>query len=219
MKPPVDGLEVAASAVPLTVAAVRAAFTPAVAPAGPSAPVAADVVAAAVLLTLVPVDERGDNSPAGVVLIRRAAHLRQNPGEIGFPGGRIESGEQPLAAALREAEEEVALSRGDIDVLGRLSPLTRTRSADLIMPFVAASNGRLELEANPDEVEAILLVPLAELLAPGCYWQERWDADDSPAQTMHFFDLGEDLIWGATSKMLYALFLRLLRGRDTSPVL
>ena len=75
------------------------------------------------------------------------------------------------------------------------------------------------LRANPEEVEAVLVVPLAELVAPGRYWQERWDEGESPTCTMHFFDLGEDVIWGATAGMLYTLLLRLLRGRETSPLL
>jgi len=165
---------------------------------------------AAVLVTLVATDERAGDSPASVVLIRRAAHLRANPGEIAFPGGRIEAGELPLQAALREAEEEVALKPGDIDVLGRLSSLGHPLRSAPIVPFVAAARSRLVLEANPGEVDCVLSVPLAQLVAPGCYWQERWERAGEPARSMHFFDLGEDVIWGATAEMLHALFLRLL---------
>jgi len=63
----------------------------------------AGAAGAAVLIVLVPCDESDSDSPVSVVLIRRAAHLRANPGEVAFPGGRIEPGEDPLAAALREA--------------------------------------------------------------------------------------------------------------------
>ena len=59
----------------------------------------------------------------------------------------------------------------------------------------------------------MLIVPLAELVAPGRYWQERWDAAGAPDRTMHFFDLGEDVIWGATAWMLYLFLFRLLRGQ------
>ena len=130
---------------------------------------------AAVLIALVPCDERGGDSPLSVVLIRRAAHLRANPGEIAFPGGRIEPGEPPLAAALREAEEEVALSADAVEVLGELSSLGRPLRSAPILAFVAAARSRPVLEANPDEVDCVLLVPLAELVALGRYWQERWD--------------------------------------------
>ena len=94
---------------------------------------------AAVLITLMSEDERGSDSPASVVLIRRAAHLRANPGEIAFPGGRIETGEVPLAAALREAEEEVALGADSLDVLGELSSLGHPLRSAPIVPFVAAA--------------------------------------------------------------------------------
>ena len=165
---------------------------------------------AAVLIVLVPCDGSDNDSAVSVVLIRRAAHLRANPGEIAFPGGRIEPGETPLAAALREAEEEVALPASAVDVLGELPSLGRPRHSAPILAFVAAARARPDLEPNPDEVDCVLVVPLAELIVPGCYWQERWDRAEGPALTMHFFDLGEDVIWGATAQMLHALFLCLL---------
>ena len=166
-------------------------------------------VGAAVLITLMPADELGSDSQASVVLIRRARHLRANPGEIAFPGGRIEPGEAPLAAALREAEEEVALDPDGLDVLGELSSLGHPLRSAPIVPFVAAARSRLSLEANPGEVDCVLCVPLVALVAPGRYWQERWDRAGDPSRTMHFFDLGEDVIWGATAEMLHGLFLRL----------
>jgi 8-oxo-dGTP pyrophosphatase MutT (NUDIX family) len=159
-----------------------------------------------------PQDDRGGDSQASVVLIRRAAHLRANPGEIAFPGGRIEPGEMPLQAALREAEEEVALNCDGLEVLGELSSLGHPLRSAPIVPVVAAASSWLFLEANPDEVDCILCVPLAALVAPGRYWRERWDRAGDPPRTMHFFDLGEDVVWGATAEMLHALLLRLLGG-------
>ena len=142
--------------------AVRSAFSVRGAPSGltatPSAapaPPLSSGATAAVLITLVPTDRSGDASPAAVVLIRRAAHLRRNPGEIGFPGGAIEPGEEPLAAALREAEEEVGLPPGAVEILGRLSAPVRTRLSHLIVAFVGAASELPVLEANAEEVEAI----------------------------------------------------------------
>ena len=122
---------------------------------------------AAVLVALVPCDGSGSDSAASVVLIRRAAHLRANPGEIAFPGGRIEPGEDPLATALREAEEEVALPADAVEALGELSIVHAVRGSVAILPFVAAAPLRPALEANPAEVDCILIVPLAELVATG----------------------------------------------------
>ena len=168
------------------------------------------------LITLVG-DEGDDDGPASVVLIRRAAHLRANPGEIAFPGGRIEPGEAALAAALREAEEEVGLSASSVEVLGGLASVRSPRRPFPILPFVAAARGRPALRANPDEVERVLVVPLADLVA-GHYWQERWDRAGEPARVMHFFDLGEDAIWGATAQMLHTLLLCLLGRGVQAPL-
>ncbi len=223
---PVDSPEVAGAAVKLTLGGARRVFAGSVTPSGSSrAPAAAgDIPAAAtaaaagaaVLIALVPCDEH-DDPAASVVLIRRAAHLRANPGEIAFPGGRIEPGEAPLAAALREAEEEVALPADAVEVLGELSGLGRRPGSAPILAFVAAVRSCPLLEANPDEVDRVLVVSLADLVAPGRYWQERWDHAEGPARTMHFFDLGEDVIWGATAQMLHGLLLRLLGRPEIMP--
>jgi 8-oxo-dGTP pyrophosphatase MutT (NUDIX family) len=218
----VDGLDFADPATELTMGAVREAFA-----AGAVAPCPRRVAAAtgescaagaAVLVALVPCDGSGSDSAASVVLIRRAAHLRANPGEIAFPGGRIEPGEDPFATALREAEEEVALPADAVEALGELPIVHAGRGRVRILPFVAAAPTRPALEANPAEVDCILVVPLAGLVAPGRYWQEQWDRADDPAWTMHFFDLGEDVVWGATAGMLHGLLLRLLRPCVSSPV-
>jgi 8-oxo-dGTP pyrophosphatase MutT (NUDIX family) len=187
---------------------------------------------AAVLIVLVPArgrdgrtgDDRDgvpDEGPgvaealaSSVLLIRRAGHLRANPGEIAFPGGRVERGESPLAAALREAEEEVALAPGAVDILGELPTVLAARRDVPIRPFVAVASCLPQLRANPDEVDCVMLVPLSELSAPGRYWQEHWGRADDPTRVMHFFDLGEDLIWGATARMLYELFVRMSAERD-----
>lgn len=186
---------------------------------GPFVP--AGLLGAAVLIVLTPVEPESigatetdtqvaGSSESSVLLIRRAVHLRANPGEIAFPGGRIDPGESAVAAALREAEEEVALAPGSVEVLGELPTVLAARRDVPIRPFVAVADTRPVLEANPDEVDCVLLVPLRDLVAPGRYWEEHWARADDPTRMMHFFDLGEDVIWGATARMLYELLLRLL---------
>jgi len=231
-----DGLEVSDAVMGLGMGAVRGAFSAGTGGSGPAQTrVPPGIASAAVLIALVPGGGKhdGDSAPASVVLIRRAAHLRANPGEIAFPGGRIEPGEEPLAAALREAEEEVALRSSDVEVLGRLSPLRRLWHSEGIIPYVAAARGPLELKANPEEVDEVLGVPLAELAAPGRSWQESWEepghaagtaaarsgAAGYPTWTMHFFALGPDVIWGVTARMLQEFFLRVLRPREAAPPL
>lgn len=167
---------------------------------------------AAVLAVLAASSQMSEEAPGvlGIVLIRRASHLRANPGEIALPGGRIEPGEDAVAAALREAHEEVGLDPAAVSVVGHLEPVRRPSHVQAIHPVIATASCTPTMCANPSEVEEILVVPLADLIAPGRHWQEQWDSGVEPAFTMHLFDLGEDLLWGATGRIVAALLGRLL---------
>ena len=147
---------------------------------------------------------------ARLALIRRATHLRANPGDVAFPGGRIEPGEDPAAAALREAEEEVELDRFSVRLLGALPSVERVSRPGPIAPYVGAVERGARLRANPTEVDQILLVPLAELADPARYWEETWSGPDGSGRRMSFFDYGEDLIWGASARILVSLFEHLV---------
>ena len=76
-----------------------------------------------------------------VVLTRRAAHLSSHAGEVSFPGGRLSPGELPVAAALREAYEEIGVAVGDVEVIGELSPLTTRSSPASVYCFVGTFAG------------------------------------------------------------------------------
>ena len=206
-----EGLGITEPERQLAIGAIRDAFAAGGDPAAQASPAPGDV-ASAVLLALVP---DAGATPA-IVLIRRAAWLRANPGEIAFPGGRIEPGEAPLAAALREAEEEVALPEASVRLLGPLAPLRRNRFGDVIWPFVGEVGDAPSLEANPDEVDEVLVVPLSRLVEPGRHWREQWDPAGEERLRMDFFDLGDDLVWGATARML-ASFLSRVAGRAELP--
>jgi 8-oxo-dGTP pyrophosphatase MutT (NUDIX family) len=143
------------------------------------------------------------------VLIRRGMNLRSNPGEIAFPGGRVEPGESPLGAALREAFEEVALDPSAVRLLGELPAVSRVSRPEPIAAFVVAVAGEPLLTPNPDEVDDILITPLAELVDPSVYWEELWRRPDGIVWRMSFFDLGDDLLWGASARILVSLFERL----------
>ncbi len=166
-------------------------------------------VAAAVLVALVDASSGG---PA-VTLIRRAAHMRANPGEIAFPGGRLEPGETPAQAAVREAFEEVRLPAEAVVLRGTLPPVARASRPEGIVPVVAEVAGAPRLEANPAEVDAVLVTPLAELADPGRYWEELWVRPDRRVWRMSFFDLGEDLCWGASARILVSFLERLAAHR------
>jgi 8-oxo-dGTP pyrophosphatase MutT (NUDIX family) len=145
-----------------------------------------------------------DGAGAEVVLTRRARHLRNHHGEVSFPGGRIEPGEAPVAAALREAEEEVALDPTTVTVVGELDQLATLASRSVIAPVVGHVTARPSLTPDANEVDRILTVPLAELLRSDTYREERWGSDIGE-RTIHFFELDDETIWGATARMLVQL--------------
>lgn len=155
--------------------------------------------ASAVLAALY--DEDGGTN---VVLTRRAWHLRTHRGEVSFPGGGRDVGEELVDTARREAWEEVGLDRDSVEVIGELDHLSTFTSNSWIVPFVAVLPGRPELSAAPSEVEAVLHVPLADLLDDGVFHEERWEISGS-WRSIFFFDIVGDTIWGATAAMLRQL--------------
>lgn len=179
-----------------TVAAIIAAAEPSLAQTPPTFP---DSRPSAVLIALVDGD-RG----AEVLLTKRSPDLRNHAGEISFPGGRIDPGETTADAALREAHEEVGLARADASVIGRLSPLSTVVSRSYIMPIVATLQHRPTLVPHDAEVARILWVPLAELAEPSTYREEHWGTPPLDRR-MHFFDLDDETIWGATAHVLREL--------------
>ena len=158
---------------------------------------------------LVPLFEEAGE--ARVILTRRAAHLRSHTGEVAFPGGRLEPGEEPVAGALREAHEEVGLDPAEVEIVGSLAPLATLSSESRITPFVGLLERRPHLSANPAEVARVFDVSLAELVSDGVYREERWDLRGLGDRAMHFFELEEETVWGATARILMEL-LELLVG-------
>lgn len=172
---------------------------------------------------LVPLFE--EDGETRVVLTRRAAHLRTHTGEVSFPGGRLHPGESPEAGACREASEEVGLDAASVELVGELTPLATFSSGATITPVVGLLPGRPHLVPNPSEVEHVFDVALATLVSDGVFREERWHMPDrlllSSGVTgdgaepgwfpMWFFDLPEDIVWGATARMLVEL-LRLTLG-------
>jgi 8-oxo-dGTP pyrophosphatase MutT (NUDIX family) len=167
---------------------------------------------AAVLVPLF--DEDGQTR---VILTRRSSRLRSHTGEVSFPGGRLEPGEAPLAAALREAGEEVGLRAEDVEILGQLEPLATMSSRSGITPFVGALPGRPRLHPNPHEVEVVFDVALVDLMDDAVYREERWDTPWAEDRPVHFFDLPDDIVWGATARILHELLelvaVNVLSGR------
>jgi 8-oxo-dGTP pyrophosphatase MutT (NUDIX family) len=143
-----------------------------------------------------------EDDETSVVLTRRASTLRSHTHQVSFPGGRIDDGETPEQAAIREAHEEVGIDPTSVDVVGRLAPLATFSGGAAIEPIVGVLPSRPELHPNPAEVERAFSVPLLELVADGVHHEERWTFPDGLERPVHFFDLPEDLVWGATARIL-----------------
>ncbi|QDQ87565.1 CoA pyrophosphatase [Alcaligenaceae bacterium SJ-26] len=161
-------------------------------------------VQAAVLIPLV---MRGDG--LHVMLTRRAGHLRDHPGQISFPGGRMEPFDvDTTATALRETEEETGLGSEFIEVLSTL-PAYQTISGYVVTPVVALVRPGFEVRIDPDEVESVFEVPLAFLMDPANHRLHRFTPPDGQARRYYSMPWGEYFIWGATAAMLRNLYRRL----------
>jgi 8-oxo-dGTP pyrophosphatase MutT (NUDIX family) len=173
-------------------------------------------VNAAVLAALF--EEGGE---ARLILTRRASGLRTHRGEVSFPGGRLDEGEDPVSAALREAHEEIDLDPTVVTTVGWIHPVMTMVSASLIMPVLATLAGRPHLEPNPQEVERLFDVSLAELADPDVFHEERWriagrtiPGSDDDSFAVWFFEVSGEMIWGATARMIHELLSVVLMGRS-----
>jgi 8-oxo-dGTP pyrophosphatase MutT (NUDIX family) len=151
---------------------------------------------------LVPLFEK--DGEAHVLLTRRTARMTRHAGQVAFPGGRVEPGEESLAAALREAHEEVGLEPSRADVMGRLSETLVLQSAFRLTPWVAWVPYPYPYAAAAGEVDEILEVPVAALTRAGAHRVEHREVYGMNLD-VHFFSVGRDVIWGATGRVLNEL--------------
>lgn len=165
----------------------------------PASPIAAAV--------LVPIVDHAEG--LSVLLTQRSAKLRNHAGQISFPGGRIEATDAgPFAAALRETEEEIGLSRDRISLAGYLQPHL-ILSGFWITPVVGFVRPGFELRLDPREVDSTFEVPLAHLLDAANHHSREHFIGSTPLQ-VYDIPFGPHNIWGVTAGMLMALY-RLLR--------
>ncbi|HUQ29639.1 MAG TPA: CoA pyrophosphatase [Usitatibacter sp.] len=164
---------------------------------------------AAVLLLVV--NHPGDPT---VVFTQRTAHLADHAGQISFPGGRCDEGDCDAEdTALREAEEEVGISRDRIEILGRL-PEYHTSTGYRVTPVVAWAEPPLTYRPDPHEVADVFEVPLAFLLDSA---NHRYESAFYKGRMRKYWAMpfGERFIWGATAGMLVT-FHRIVAGTDPS---
>jgi 8-oxo-dGTP pyrophosphatase MutT (NUDIX family) len=154
---------------------------------------------------LLPIVERSHGLT--MLLTQRSPNLNSHPGQIAFPGGRADAGDNSAVdTALRETEEEIGLARRHIDVIGTL-PDYITITGYQITPVVALIRPPFELRAEPGEVEEIFEVPLAFLM-DGMHHQRRALELPNGAGHRTFYAMPYErfFIWGATAGILRNLF-------------
>jgi 8-oxo-dGTP pyrophosphatase MutT (NUDIX family) len=157
---------------------------------------------AAVLIPVV------DHPQPTVLLTQRSAHLNDHAGQISFPGGKIDATDaSPLDTALREAEEEVGLSRQFVDPIGYLD-LYGTSFGFRILPTVARVRPGFELRINTSEVDDAFEVPLAFLMDPANH-QVHSREFRGMERSYYAMPFAERYIWGATAGILRVLYERI----------
>ena len=151
-----------------------------------------------------------EDGPAGpqVVLTKRSSRLKHHPGQIAFPGGKQDPGDATLAdAALREAQEEIGLDPGQVDLLGQM-PAHETVTGFQVTPFVGLITGAFEPVPEAGEVEEVFSVPLEHVTTRARFsvQSRRWRG-----MQRHYFTVpyGPYYIWGATARMLRGLAERM----------
>jgi 8-oxo-dGTP pyrophosphatase MutT (NUDIX family) len=143
----------------------------------------------------------------GILLTKRTAHLHHHPGQVSFPGGRIDGSDHSVeAAALREAQEEIGLDPTAVELLGRLDTYVTGTGYGIVPVLGLLANGLedVHLAPSPDEVAAMFVLPLAVLLDPAgprrqsLFWHGRM-------REFWVWPHPEHYIWGATAAILVRL--------------
>lgn len=142
-----------------------------------------------------------------LVFTKRPMTLRHHAGQISFPGGGREEGDEtPLHTALRETNEELGIPPSAVEALGMLDELP-TITAFRVRPFVGFIPESQVFTPNADEVAEVLVVPIPSLLDPTKVRHETREVPFLPGpQVIDYYDLGNHVIWGATGRILRNLF-------------
>ena len=163
-----------------------------------------DLVSAAVLVPIT------DHDGPHVVFTKKTSGVPHHKGQFSFPGGVVETGDgSRVETALREAWEEIRLPAEAVEVLGLLDD-TPTRATNFVItPVVGIVRAPVVFKPDGREIERVIEVPLATLRDPAIFRTELWERDGEPHPVLFYQVSAEDLVWGATARIL-SQFLALL---------
>lgn len=148
-----------------------------------------------------------DGNELHAVFTKRREDLRRHPGEISFPGGRYDEGEEDLrATALREAHEEIGLPPDAVEIVGALQPTPTIATGYAVYPFVGLIEPGHAWTLSAREVAEVIELPLQALMDG--YGRRRLLRRGLPIRTDTYL-VGENLIWGATARILSDLLDRI----------
>lgn len=150
-----------------------------------------------------------------ICLTKRPSTMKHHPGQISFPGGKLEKDDDSaLIAALREAREEVGVDPSSVEILGKLSDLYVEVSQFSIQPFLAWTDVKPEFNVNYDEVEALILLPLDLVMEDNIIAETEMETVTGRLP-IKYFPFNNEMIWGATAMILSEL-VEILKSQKKS---
>lgn len=156
---------------------------------------------AAVLMLLYP-----KNDQVHIVLIERNSYEGVHSAQIAFPGGKHEKSDLGFEiTALRETEEEIGISRTQVEIVRAFSPLYIPPSNFLVHPYLAIATESLHFILEPKEVASIIELPLSDFLGNGLLHETKLTTSYANNITVPAFKINEHIVWGATAMMLSEL--------------